>query len=202
MTEQVTDASAEGAPDAWPAPANGQGTDDVIVLDGVRKEFGTFVAVERADFAIARGEFFSLLGPSGCGKTTLLKMIAGFEQPDSWAGDARGRRRVDRPAAPTQRQHRVPAVRAVPAHVGVRQRRLRPAGQEGSRRPRRAGGHWRCSTSSGSASSPTAGRSSSRAVSSSVSPLPGRSSTCRAHCCSTSPSPPSTSSSARRCSSS
>ena len=57
--------------------------DDVIVLEGVRKEFGDFIAVERADFAIARGEFFSLLGPSGCGKTTLLKMIAGFEQPTS-----------------------------------------------------------------------------------------------------------------------
>ena len=39
------------------------------------------MAVERADFSIARGEFFSLLGPSGCGKTTLLKMIAGFELP-------------------------------------------------------------------------------------------------------------------------
>jgi spermidine/putrescine transport system ATP-binding protein len=47
----------------------------------VRKEFGNYVAVEQADFSIARGEFFSLLGPSGCGKTTLLKMIAGFEQP-------------------------------------------------------------------------------------------------------------------------
>ena len=55
--------------------------DDVIVLDGTRKEFGDFVAVDRADFTIVRGEFFSLLGPSGCGKTTLLKMIAGFERP-------------------------------------------------------------------------------------------------------------------------
>jgi spermidine/putrescine transport system ATP-binding protein len=55
--------------------------EDVIVLERVRKEFGDFVAVEEADFSIARGEFFSLLGPSGCGKTTLLKMIAGFEQP-------------------------------------------------------------------------------------------------------------------------
>ena len=55
--------------------------DDVIVLQGIRKEFGSFVAVEHADFSIARSEFFSLLGPSGCGKTTLLKMIAGFEQP-------------------------------------------------------------------------------------------------------------------------
>ena len=58
-------------------------TGDVIVLEAVRKEFGTFVAVEQADFSIARGEFFSLLGPSGCGKTTLLKMIAGFELPTS-----------------------------------------------------------------------------------------------------------------------
>ncbi len=57
--------------------------DDVIVLEAVRKEFGDFVAVERADFSIGRGEFFSLLGPSGCGKTTLLKMIAGFELPTS-----------------------------------------------------------------------------------------------------------------------
>jgi spermidine/putrescine transport system ATP-binding protein len=54
---------------------------DVVVLQSVRKQFGEFVAVEEADFSIARGEFFSLLGPSGCGKTTLLKMIAGFEQP-------------------------------------------------------------------------------------------------------------------------
>jgi spermidine/putrescine transport system ATP-binding protein len=57
--------------------------DTVIVLEAVRKEFGDFVAVERADFSIGRGEFFSLLGPSGCGKTTLLKMIAGFELPTS-----------------------------------------------------------------------------------------------------------------------
>ncbi len=39
--------------------------------------------VNAVDFAIERGEFFALLGPSGCGKTTLLRMIAGFETPDS-----------------------------------------------------------------------------------------------------------------------
>src|SRR5919199_1215710 len=49
--------------------------------DPVVKRFGSYVAVEEADFAIGRGEFFSLLGPSGCGKTTTLRMIAGFEQP-------------------------------------------------------------------------------------------------------------------------
>ncbi len=55
--------------------------DTVIRLDKVSKRFGTFVAVESADFDIAEGEFFSMLGPSGCGKTTTLRMIAGFEQP-------------------------------------------------------------------------------------------------------------------------
>jgi spermidine/putrescine transport system ATP-binding protein len=55
--------------------------EDVIVLDEVRKTFGSFAAVERADFSIGRGEFFAMLGPSGCGKTTTLKMIAGFEEP-------------------------------------------------------------------------------------------------------------------------
>ena len=56
-------------------------THDVVRLEGVRKAFGSFVAVHEADFAIANGEFFSVLGPSGCGKTTILRMIAGFEQP-------------------------------------------------------------------------------------------------------------------------
>ena len=56
---------------------------DVIRLDQVRKQYGDFVAVDNADFAIGRGEFFAMLGPSGCGKTTTLKMIAGFEQPTS-----------------------------------------------------------------------------------------------------------------------
>jgi spermidine/putrescine transport system ATP-binding protein len=57
--------------------------DTVIRLDAVRKQFGGFTAVERADLSIQRGEFFAMLGPSGCGKTTTLKMIAGFEQPSS-----------------------------------------------------------------------------------------------------------------------
>jgi len=56
---------------------------EVIRLDHVRKEYGTFTAVDSADFSIGRGEFFAMLGPSGCGKTTTLKMIAGFEQPTS-----------------------------------------------------------------------------------------------------------------------
>src|SRR3569623_3435058 len=40
-------------------------------------------AVDSVSFAVAAGSFFSILGPSGCGKTTLLRMIAGFIEPDS-----------------------------------------------------------------------------------------------------------------------
>jgi putative spermidine/putrescine transport system ATP-binding protein len=52
-----------------------------IRLIGVRKTFGTTVAVDGVDLEIADGEFFAMLGPSGSGKTTVLRMIAGFEAP-------------------------------------------------------------------------------------------------------------------------
>jgi putative spermidine/putrescine transport system ATP-binding protein len=52
-----------------------------VSLQGVRKSFGDFNAVDGIDLDILEGEFFSLLGPSGSGKTTCLRMIAGFEQP-------------------------------------------------------------------------------------------------------------------------
>src|ERR1700732_867285 len=47
------------------------------------KRFGTAAAGDRVSLSIERGEFFAPLGPSGCGKTTLLRLIAGFETPDS-----------------------------------------------------------------------------------------------------------------------
>ncbi len=49
----------------------------------VSKSFDQFTAVQDISFTIPSGSFFSILGPSGCGKTTLLRMIAGFQQPDS-----------------------------------------------------------------------------------------------------------------------
>ena len=60
--------------------------DPQIELIGVRKEFGEgrghkVVAVEGADLTVGDGELFAILGPSGSGKTTVLRMVAGFEQP-------------------------------------------------------------------------------------------------------------------------
>jgi spermidine/putrescine transport system ATP-binding protein len=53
-----------------------------LEVRAVSKQFGAHVAVNEVSFNVARGSFFSILGPSGCGKTTLLRMIAGFLQPD------------------------------------------------------------------------------------------------------------------------
>jgi putative spermidine/putrescine transport system ATP-binding protein len=64
---------------------------DYLVLNHVKKHFGAFQAVEDFELAAARGEFVSFLGPSGCGKTTTLRMIAGFERPDSGTISVGGR---------------------------------------------------------------------------------------------------------------
>jgi len=57
------------------------GADDYVRIEGVRKEFDGFVAVDDVSFSIRKGEIFALLGASGCGKSTLLRMLAGFERP-------------------------------------------------------------------------------------------------------------------------
>jgi putrescine transport system ATP-binding protein len=55
----------------------------LLEIHGASKRFASTAAVEAVSLTVEQGEFFALLGPSGCGKTTLLRLIAGFETPDS-----------------------------------------------------------------------------------------------------------------------
>lgn len=54
----------------------------MLEIVNISRHFDAFVALDKVSLHIEAGEFFTLLGPSGCGKTTLLRLIAGFDQPD------------------------------------------------------------------------------------------------------------------------
>ncbi|MDY6819843.1 MAG: ABC transporter ATP-binding protein [Halobacteriales archaeon] len=56
----------------------------------LRKEYGSFVAVEGSSFEVADGEIFGLIGPNGAGKTTTLKMLAGLIEPTAGQGTVAG----------------------------------------------------------------------------------------------------------------
>ena len=56
---------------------------EVLSLRGVRKAYGPVLAVDDLDLTVEAGALVALLGPSGCGKTTTLRMVAGFETPDT-----------------------------------------------------------------------------------------------------------------------
>ena len=82
MAAGTTDSKADGGGRARFAPWLDPGARPLVRFEAVSKQFGGFTAVDRLSLDIYEGEFFALLGPSGCGKTTLLRMLAGFEQPD------------------------------------------------------------------------------------------------------------------------
>jgi ABC-type Fe3+/spermidine/putrescine transport system ATPase subunit len=73
----------------------------IVELKNVVKRYGQTVALDGVSFAVEPGQIVALLGPSGCGKTTTLRMIAGFEHPDSGTltiegAEMRGRRPYER----------------------------------------------------------------------------------------------------------
>ncbi|HYX89372.1 MAG TPA: ATP-binding cassette domain-containing protein, partial [Gaiellaceae bacterium] len=68
-----------------------------VRLAGVRKAYGSVVAVDGVELEIEAGEFFTLLGPSGSGKTTTLRLVAGFERPDEGRVELGGRDVTDEP---------------------------------------------------------------------------------------------------------
>jgi putative spermidine/putrescine transport system ATP-binding protein len=75
-----------------PHPSSAEHASEVpaVRLSDVRKVYGDVVAVERLSLEVRAGEFFTLLGPSGSGKTTTLRVIAGFELPDSGTVELHG----------------------------------------------------------------------------------------------------------------
>ncbi|MED4582907.1 putative 2-aminoethylphosphonate ABC transporter ATP-binding protein [Brevibacillus choshinensis] len=74
-------------------------TKSYLSIQGVSKRFGLFAALEHVSIDIAKNEFVCLLGPSGCGKTTLLRMIAGLEQPTTGSMIVAGREITSLPPA-------------------------------------------------------------------------------------------------------
>ena len=84
------------APGAHPS-ADTISEEPAVLLTGVRKTYGDVVAVQRLSLEVLAGEFFTLLGPSGSGKTTTLRIIAGFELPDSGTVELHGLDVTDSP---------------------------------------------------------------------------------------------------------
>ena len=149
-------------------------------------------AVDHVDLATEEGEYLVLLGPSGCGKTTLLRMIAGLEQPTDGEVRIGGDVVNGLPPRVAPHRHGVPELRAVPAQDGPPEHRVPAEGGEDAAReaPREGGVGGRAAGARATCS--TAGPGSSRAASASGWRWPGPWCATRACSCSTSPCPTST----------
>ena len=157
----------------------------MIEIKNVTRSYGTFKALDDANLTIREGEFFSLLGPSGCGKTTLLRMIAGFDNPTSGSISVDGQP-MDGIAPNRRPTNMVFQSYAIFPHLNVGEnvayglKRLRLEAGEEKRRVEEALAQVSLSVSANAA------RPNFRAASASASRWPARWSCGRRFCCSTS----------------
>ena len=99
-----------------------------VAFDEVTKVYpGPVVAVDDLTLEVADGEFLILVGPSGCGKSTALRMVAGLERISDGTIAIGDRVVNDVPAEGPRHRDGVPELRAVPAHDGGEEPRVRPA---------------------------------------------------------------------------
>jgi putrescine transport system ATP-binding protein len=97
MALDTADRQSTGGARPALAPWTDPGSQPLVRFENVTKAFGDVVAIDALTLDIYEGEFFALLGPSGCGKTTLLRVLAGFEQPSAGRVLLDGRDIVDEP---------------------------------------------------------------------------------------------------------
>lgn len=89
--------------------------DYVLQLKNINKYFGKSHVIKNVNLSFERGHFITFLGPSGCGKTTLLRMIAGFYEPDEGNPPERKERRKDSPLW-KKYIHGIPGICALPSY--------------------------------------------------------------------------------------
>jgi ABC-2 type transport system ATP-binding protein len=84
-------ADAPASIDATDAPATtASATDPAVVVTGLRKTFGDFVAVDSIELTVQRGQIFGFLGPNGSGKTTTIRLLCGTIAPTSGTATVMG----------------------------------------------------------------------------------------------------------------